>query len=53
MIQNEIVDVRFGTYMTDLRRVGPQTGLRGETFATDVALEGPIFGTLDLSVVVS
>lgn len=46
------MDVGFGTYMTDLRRVGPQAGLRGETLAAYVAVERPVLGPLHLRVVI-
>lgn len=46
------MDVGFGTYMTDLRRVGPQAGLGGEALAADVALERPVLGALHLRVVI-
>jgi len=38
--------------MTDLRRVGTEAGLRGETLAADVAVERPILRPLHLSVVI-
>jgi len=46
------LDVGFGTYMTDLRRVGTEAGLRGETLAADVAVERPVLRPLHLSVVI-
>lgn len=46
------MDVGFGTYMTDLRRVGPQAGLGCEALAADVALERPVLGALHLRVVI-
>lgn len=46
------LDVGFGTYMTDLRRVSTEAGLRGEALAADVAVERPILRPLHLSVVI-
>lgn len=46
------LDVGFGTYMTDLRRMGTEAGLRGETLAADVAVERPVLRPLHLSVVI-
>ena len=39
--------------MTDLRRVGPEAGLGGETLSTYVAVERTIFRSLHLRIVVS
>lgn len=33
--------------------MGSETGLGGEPFAADVAVEGPVLGALDLRVVVA
>jgi len=46
------LDVGFGTYMTDLRRVRTEAGLRGEALAADVAVERPVLRPLHLSVVI-
>ena len=46
------MDVGFGTYMTDLRRVGSEAGLRGEALAADVAVERPVLRALHLRVVI-
>ena len=49
---NFVVDVRFGTYMTDLRRVGPKTGLGGKSLAADIAVKWPVLGSFNLCVMV-
>lgn len=41
------------TYMTDLGRVGPEAAFGSEPFTADVAVEGPVFGPLDLRVVIA
>lgn len=38
--------------MAYFRRMRSETGLRGETFAADVAVERSVFGSLHLGVVI-
>lgn len=47
-----LLDVGFGTYMTDLRRVGTKAGFCGEAFAADVAMERPVLRPFHLGVVI-
>jgi len=50
---NRIINNDIGTTSPHLSCVGAQTGLGGETFATDGAVEWPVFGPLYLSIVIA
>lgn len=47
-----VLDVGFGTYMTDLRRMGTEAGLRGEALPADVAVERPVLRPFHLGIVI-
>jgi len=53
LLSNGIINNDIETTSPHLSRVGAQTGLGGETFATDGAVERPVFGPLHLGVVVA
>lgn len=46
------MDVGFGTYMTDLRRVSPEAGLRCKALPADVTVERPVLRSFHLRVVI-